>query len=705
VTTGGFRYLNREGRWEGWTRHGIEVTPEGEARLIGLPSATGNLDLSPLVAPEHPAGISEDGCGSLWYTGFEALIRRDCFGQDFEVPVQAGGIALSEPAGLSYLPLRDAIAVSDRGNNRVLLLGRKNGAISEVIGSATATPDPDAPAGTLSHPTHSMPDEDGNLYVLDSGNQRVQKFGKTGAVQARFWSNVRDSGLVVRPSGLAVEGAVRRIWIMDPDRRRVFAFDLEGRPLLHGDAGEPLSIALDAIGTPIGIAAANGFVYVGDNTARRIAVFRPDDEQGWSAYVTGYIGPTGALAIGSANRLLVHPGSSTAPVECVHGNAFGESGLMWTGPVTTASPETIWHTLRASVRSTGAGSDIKMFWAVSEAGAPPVHPGFPEPFPVDRWHSFPAGATHGFVDRFHGGPLFVGVHFTSDGSATNVLRQVRADFNRDSWLPLLPEIYRRPVYASDPKDRDDFLLRYLSLFESFTDDATAAMESVLPLFDAEATPLTGLDWLAGLLDAWIEEDWTEDRKRQSIARAFHRHARRGTPGAIREALRQDAGVDVALEEPARQAGFWALAEDDGSPGDSILGFTTALAGAEAQGAVLGSTATLERSNLIRNEEFGAPLFEDLVHRFTVTLRGRSGSAMKDKIDAVLEREAPAHVTWCVETESRAFLVGFSSRVGVDTTIAPRRPTAAPLGMDRLVLSGIAVAGVGKGSAIGLSTTI
>jgi hypothetical protein len=90
-------------------------------------------------------------------------------------------------------------------------------------------------------------------------------------------------------------------------------------------------------------------------------------------------------------------------------------------------------------------------------------------------------------------------------------------------------------------------------------------------------------------------------------------------------LRLFAGVHAVIEEPILNAGWWSLPvpiEEGCNPAaacaqqswvnaeDSVLGFTSMLAPAEPQGAVVGTTAALDRSHLITGDEFGATLFQD-----------------------------------------------------------------------------------------------
>jgi hypothetical protein len=110
-------------------------------------------------------------------------------------------------------------------------------------------------------------------------------------------------------------------------------------------------------------------------------------------------------------------------------------------------------------------------------------------------------------------------------------------------------------------------------------------------------------------------------------------------------------------------------------GESALGFGTTLAAAEAQGAVVGTTATLDFSSLTSDADFGAPLFDDLAHHFCVGVYAAEIGTPQARatLSRLVERERPAHTTAhiCV-VEPRA-RIGFQARVGVDAIVAGPTP--------------------------------
>jgi len=180
---------------------------------------------------------------------------------------------------------------------------------------------------------------------------------------------------------------------------------------------------------------------------------------------------------------------------------------------------------------------------------------------------------------------------------------------------------------------------------------------------------------------------------------------------LRQSLRFFAGVEAHIEEPLLQSNWWALPADEDSPESgrtSLLGFTTMLVAAEAQGAVVGTTAALDQSHLITQEEFGAPLFDDVAHRFSVRLyRGGSfGVETVEKARAVLDREKPAHTDYHLCVVEPNLRIGFQSRVGIDTIVAGSvQPTSLGLAEAGLVLGGEPAGRIGQRSSIGQTTRL
>jgi hypothetical protein len=101
-----------------------------------------------------------------------------------------------------------------------------------------------------------------------------------------------------------------------------------------------------------------------------------------------------------------------------------------------------------------------------------------------------------------------------------------------------------------------------------------------------ARGLSGLD---------LPETLSEAEKRERVALAYQRYAKRGTVAGLEEELRLATGVHAVIEEPVQYLGVWSLAAEGSGGANSVLGLTTMLVSSEPQGAVVGRSATLDHS--------------------------------------------------------------------------------------------------------------
>jgi len=690
-----FTCLNREGKWLGQHWSGLEITGDGSLQLASLPlgNAADSEALAGLPAPDGPAGVAVDGLGTVYFSDPAAgrvLVIDGCDRARHPLPcigVGCGMADLRTPRGLLWSAERQCLFIVDGGMDRMQLFDPNRGQVVGIWGQAGSQP------GDFTCPWTMAEAGDGSFYVVDYGNARVQKFNAVGDVVPGFWQNLAAAKVLSKPSGVAArgEGPAVRVFILDEAAHAVFVVDGDGNPARDA-GGKPVTFGADQLQKPMGMAAIGSSVFVGDNALRQVLQF---DGPPWEfrGAAVGFSGPVAAMCAGLGGTLLVLPGGGIAPVTLQLGQGYGRQGVFWTSAITVPSGKVRWHRLASVCAALAPDAHLEWFLHTSNSQAdaplpPQIQPDGSNPFTDPKWSAKPADVT----DVFIGGPkttyLWAGAWFSGDGLASPVISQVRVEFDHETYLASLPAIYRKPQCR-------EFLLRFLSLLETFNQETEDAIHNLPALFDPCAAAAVYLPWLADWLALDLQEDWDEATVRRAIQAAFASYGRRGTPAGLKAALKQYAGVDAIIEEPLLHASLWALPapvqDPCGTPPagtpvtwqnteNSVLGYTTMLAPAQAQGAVVGTTAVLDQSHLIEDSDFGAPLFEDVAFQFSVSVyRGQvSCPAALPLVQSVIEKEKPAHTAYQLCVIEAQMRVGFQARVGIDAVVGGK-PTSIRLG--------------------------
>ncbi|MGB9180941.1 MAG: phage tail protein I [Pyrinomonadaceae bacterium] len=708
-----FFYLNRDDRWLDFKLYGLALGEDGTLRLASLPLLEGSLpeQLAQLAPPIGPAGIAVSPEGIVYFSdpSHHRVLKIDacdgllsplpCLGGEGHLPTQ-----LSTPRGVLFYKQRRALFIADSDNHRIQIFDPDTFQLTGIWGQPDYAGEPQASPepGRFDTPWSLASDSDGNVYVADFGNRRVQKFDLIGRVIKSFAESVQESLGTDAPSEVAVgmAGSAIEIYVLVPSAPRLLVFDPEGQLLRSIESSLP--------GHAMGLAVCNEAIYIGDNDSRRLLKFKTGGN--FVGQARGYEGPVAALAHDDEGNLLIHAGGDLRPMRLAPAGAYIKGGLMWGGPFgdTTSRPKN-WYRLKAIISSLSEGTHLRLFtYASNSKSEPPVNPDDAEPFAAAGWNALPMDSSDGLVNGDPTLYLWVGAQFGSEGLATPALSQMRLDFNHQGYLQYFPAIYR-----DDPR-AGAFWAHFLSLFENFFGEVEERIADLSRLFDPAAVPAEFLQWLAGWLSLDVDERWTEEKKRQAIAGAFALYAERGTAEGLRKALRFFAGIEARIEEPILHTAWWSLPADETATPEtssSLLGFTTRLAPAEAQGAVVGTSAALDQSHLITAEEFGAPLFEDVAHQFVVQIHQSPGSSEKklDEVRALIEREKPAHTTYHLCVINPSMRIGFQSRIGIDTVVAgPSPPTQLehPSASGALlILGGAPPARMGDQSRVGKTTHI
>jgi len=166
--------------------------------------------------------------------------EEGAFGAD--VLGNPGGVAIDTENRFLYVvdTANDVVDVFDADSFKLL---RKIG----VAGKKHTLTDP----GTFSLPTNVAVDDDGNVYVTDTLNARVEIFDADGTFLSQFGKRGDGAWQFDRPKGIAVD-CDGHIWVVDAAQDRVKVFNREGRLLIYfGEHGTYPGQFSDAYGIAI----------------------------------------------------------------------------------------------------------------------------------------------------------------------------------------------------------------------------------------------------------------------------------------------------------------------------------------------------------------------------------------------------------------------------------------------------------------------
>lgn len=174
-------------------------------------------------ALKDPSGIwvTEDG---VKYVADMERKQIVVFGNDNRFLRTYGGPDVFEkPTDVAVY--EDTLYVSDMDKHQIFALDKATGAVKRAIGELGQK------EGQLAKPTHVVVDHNGNIYVNDSFNFRVQKFDPEGKFAKSYGFHGDAVGAFVRPKGLAIDRE-GHLYVVDAAFENVQIFDGETGDLL-----------------------------------------------------------------------------------------------------------------------------------------------------------------------------------------------------------------------------------------------------------------------------------------------------------------------------------------------------------------------------------------------------------------------------------------------------------------------------------------
>jgi DNA-binding beta-propeller fold protein YncE len=138
---------------------------------------------------------------------------------------------LLDPVGLAIDKENRFLYIVDTQQDQVLVYDADSLKLLRKIGTAGkkhVLTDP----GNFAAPQGVAVDKDGNVYVTDTLNDRVEIFDADGNFLSTFGKNGDGPGYFARPKGIAVDGD-GHIWVADAMQNQLQVFNREGQLLTY----------------------------------------------------------------------------------------------------------------------------------------------------------------------------------------------------------------------------------------------------------------------------------------------------------------------------------------------------------------------------------------------------------------------------------------------------------------------------------------
>ena len=237
----------------------------------------------------HPTGVAIDSGGYLYVADRDNHrvvklspegLRLDAWGTDGSGGVDGNPPRFQRLAGIA-VDAEDNVVVVDAGNNRVVKVSPEGLRLAAWGSQGSGGTDGNPPR--FEDPNGIALDDNGNIYVADTFNHRVLKLSPDG-LRLAAWGSEGSKGAEVgaaprfhRPWDIAVD-ADGNVFVTDRDNHRVQKLDPDGLILaVWGQFGHDGSVgSLPQFDNPTGIAVDSlGNVYVSEGGNDRVQKLEP----------------------------------------------------------------------------------------------------------------------------------------------------------------------------------------------------------------------------------------------------------------------------------------------------------------------------------------------------------------------------------------------------------------------------------------------
>lgn len=415
-------------------------------------------------------------------------------------------------------------------------------------------------------------------------------------------------------------------------------------------------------------------VLVGDETSGRIVLWRVEGLHGGSpiaatpVHWSTSIGAWAALAWRGEELFALGRDCRVEPIQLETAGFYERARSFIVGPLDSGVSGTEWHRATASLAKDPTAAVGVAIEILADDDCDSYDPAVADG--DTRWES-----SRDLIAPRQGSPAelafanargryaYLRVTLRGDGRDRPLLRWLRVEYPRDSYLRYLPA-----VFSEDPSSRS-FTARFLSMFEASNVELAVKIVHLRALFEPYAMDPEFFPWLAERLDLMIQRDWSDARTREALARAFWWFARRGTLEAMQHVLELHGGPGIRIIEGHRRRAAFFL-------GGVGLGC----------GSVLPGSCTPARAQLDRGVRLGAARLDSRPFMEADAIGDRRGELeiylppaiaaqpeLVARVTRIARLEAPAGTEVKIVSVASGGRLAYSARLGIDASLGARPP--------------------------------
>jgi tripartite motif-containing protein 71 len=256
----------------------IEYFGPGGGAFIGAWSTAGGYE----TGFDEPSALAFDPHGPVYVadTAFARVVKLWGEGEylsELAGPSDLGGAGLNDAQSVAVAPQTGDLYVADTGHNRVLVYS-PGGSILAKVGTGGGSGEPGSGPGDFRGPEAvAVSPVTGNVFVADTANNRIVALSPDGGFIGDFGQLGSGEGKLHTPTGVAVDAA-GKVYVVDSFNNRIAVFSEAGQYLAKwGLRGTHLGYLSQPTGDAIG---CEGSVYVADTNNNRVVRFDPAEPAG-----------------------------------------------------------------------------------------------------------------------------------------------------------------------------------------------------------------------------------------------------------------------------------------------------------------------------------------------------------------------------------------------------------------------------------------